>query len=101
MVRKQLTRMGDGLSVKIGEVGIDSGTLILIDPCYIKYIHDLHDAEKWESFCKNVLFPPHESKDDFAEVENGIVFSNHIGDGSFPVYATKDKEGIKKVEVVF
>lgn len=93
--------------VKVGSVGIDSGTLILIDPCYIKYIKDIHtdDQKTWNNFCKDVLFPMHQNQTDHNgvnDVQDGIVFSNRIGDGYFPVYATYDNEGeIKKLEVVF
>jgi len=88
--------------VKIGEVGIDSGTLILIDPCYIKHTPLLHHDDKWRDFCENVLFPMHDEKISATEYNLGVVFSNRIGDGSFPVYAHLDKNNaIKKIEVVF
>jgi len=89
--------------VKIGHVGIDSGTLILIDPCYVKYIKDIHtdDQKTWSHFCKDVLADMDE-KYDFVECNEGIIFSNRIGDGSFPVYAHYDEDHrIKKIEVVF
>ena len=86
--------------VKVGAVGIDSGTLILIDPCYIKYIEDIHGSDQgWSNFCKNVLG---DMENEVTEHNNGIIFSNRIGDGEFPVYATYDKDNrLKKLEVVF
>ena len=86
----------------IGEVGVDSGMVMIIDPCYIKGIKSVHSNDNWKDFCeicsKSGIF---ETGEPF-EIQGGIVSSNHIGDGGFPVYGTFDNDGrVSKLEVLF
>lgn len=84
----------------VGSVGVDSGNIIICDPCYIKGMPDLisNDHNQWLNFCDNLEnhdHNPHEYKD-------GIVSSTYCGDGNYPVYATFDKLGkVKKLEIIF
>jgi len=91
--------------VEIGTVGVDSGTLLLIDPCYLKYIKELREGdfeEGWQKFCKNTLFPMHNYEISADTIADGVVFTTAYGDGGFPVVATVDDENrILKIEVKF
>ncbi len=52
----------------------------------------------WKQFCDD------SEKADFQPREYGlgVISSTRYGDGEFPVYVTKDKEGrVKKMEVIF
>jgi len=89
---------------KIGTAGVDAGVLMIIDPCYVKYLHDLHSADTWGKFCEEVIQPlwqpPHLGGE--IPMGGGGVIVSTGGDGGFPVYATYDEDGmITKVEVIF
>lgn len=58
------------------EVLVDSGQLMLIDPCYVL------DGQQYEDACKQTL----ETKHNYGEYNGGIVFSTTWGDGRFKVY---------------
>jgi len=89
----------------IGKCGVDSGQLLIIDPCYLnnwkdgevdfdkkKYINDYDEACKI-SDSKN-LGGEHSKL--------GVVFSSGYGDGTYPVKAFYNKEGrIMKIEINF
>ena len=71
---------------KIGQVFVDSGQLMIIDPCYIPSDWDDNfDSEKEESYggiCRVTL------ADGYGEVMNGGIFATQTyrGDGCYPVY---------------
>ncbi|MFA0888149.1 MAG: hypothetical protein ACC613_03505 [Synergistales bacterium] len=87
----------------LGQVSVDSGQLVLVDPCYLK---DWKDGEfRIEGGADN----------DYARccmvslsVEGGgqvfddlaVCFSTGWGDGTYPVYATKEDGRIVKVEIL-
>ncbi len=88
---------------QIGNCGVDAGCLIIIDPCYIKHIPDLHTDDRWLEFCKVIEATAHtrERGGQIHDGGGGVIVSTG-GDGSFPVYAHYDEDGrITKVEVVF
>lgn len=75
---------------RVGEVGVDSGHLILIDPCYI--IKD----KPYDEFCaimEKAKWPKTMAH------KGGIVTSTGFGDGSYDVFAkvTDYKEMGKRV----
>ena len=63
----------------IGNVGIDSGEIVLIDPCYV--VQDMADEQ----------------------IKKLIVYSDTgYGDGLYPVYATYNRMGrTTKLEIIF
>lgn len=92
--------------VKVGIVGVDSGQVVICDPCYIKrdpseqselndYEHllELRNAKKAKTL---------QLKFDMGHAGLGVV-ADTGGDGGFPVYATIDKNTgrIEKLEVEF
>lgn len=71
---------------RIGSVGVDSGQLMIIDPCYIPNDwDDDFNSEKEESYggiCRVTL------DDGYGEVMGGEIFATQTywGDGGYPVY---------------
>lgn len=54
--------------------------------------------ENWKQFCADA----EEAKNEPREYGLCVVSPTRYGDGEFPVYVTKDKEGrVKKMEVIF
>ena len=81
---------------KIGECGVDSGQILLIDPCYV-YKDEYGSGGDYDECCKITL-----SEDKAGETMLGVVTSTYSGDGVYPVYATTDEHGgIMSVEIVF
>ena len=92
----------EGKRFLLGHVSVDSGQLILVDPCYLK---------DWKDGPFDLNFKP---DNHYAEcclkslsVQGGgqvfddlaVAFSTGWGDGSYPVYGTKEDGRIVKVEV--
>jgi len=77
----------------IGYCAVDSGQLMITDPCYA--IKD----ERYSKICDKTI------KDQIGEVViadiagNAIAFQTNTGDGSYPVYVERHKDGkqIKRV----
>ena len=84
----------------VGYCGVDSGTILIIDPCYLNRIPELTDPDKWADAC-DMIYP--KGKNDLPkEIFQGVMTNTRFGDGHFPVYVTKDAEGrVKKMEIVF
>ena len=86
----------------LGHVAVDSGQLVLVDPCYLK---------DWKDGPFNLNLKP---DNHYAEcclaslsVQGGglvfndlaICFSTGWGDGTYPVFATREYGRIVKVEI--
>jgi hypothetical protein len=84
----------------IGHVGVDSGTLMIADPCYVT-------GDRWtkDDYDKYVV-----CMDEYTQVNNkhgasiATIFSSGFGDGVYGVYATYKNCGkwgkrIAKVEI--
>jgi hypothetical protein len=117
----------------IGTVGVDSGSVMIIDPCYLndpmrwkteKFAESAEKADAegnypmasnmrrlftektqlqnlisdWDKYCED-------SKDrDYqpCEYAGGVISPTRNGDGGFPVYVHRDKDGrVKKMEIIF
>lgn len=99
--------------VKIGTAGVDSGQLMVSDPCYVKdFISNEVDFDNkkndnsysYNGACHQTL----NNETQGGELGNGlgVVFSTGIGDGSYPVYAYLGEidgfgERVLKVEIDF
>ena len=80
----------------IGYCGVDSGQILLIDPCYV-YKDEYGTGGDYDECCEITL-----SEDKAGETTLGVVTSTYSGDGVYPVYATTDEHGgIMSVEIVF
>jgi hypothetical protein len=104
--------------IKIGNCAVDSGTIMLVDPCYVlpdkitkkgKLIsHHGIDSYTYEHLMVD-LYGKDLNNDDKNFVEilasgiggTGVVVHSGYGDGDYPVYA-KLKEGrIKEIKIKF
>jgi hypothetical protein len=84
---------------KIGAVGVDSGLLMVLDPCYFKSNPKVYEYEKIIHEIKA------KSSAEIVAADRtsgwGVVFSTMLGDGLFDVYRIEDNEtGEVKVEVI-
>jgi len=76
--------------VKIGECGVDSGQLLIIDPCYLSSWKDGEyageDKKSDNSYARACGITV--SGNSAGEVkEGGVVFASGYGDGCYPVMA--------------
>jgi len=95
--------------IRLGVVGVDSGHLLICDPCYL----DSHSAFKFENIIGALGLssgnPRRWKKSaqltyDLGHVGAGIVFQSGLGDGTYEVWARVGKvnglgERIKEVTV--
>lgn len=86
--------------IKIGECGVDSGTMMLIDPCYL----DEEEGFNYEEYCDlwSEKFQDHHI--DYKDL--GVAFTTGYGDGLYSVYALISDDGmwgdrVKEVKIVF
>ena len=93
--------------IKVGNIDVDAGLCWLGDPCYIIGAKDLdYPYLAWDDFCKE-LFKHDEDgvckwKHDKGSFGKGVSVQTGYGDGTYPVYIKKNKEGIiVEVKVVF
>lgn len=81
---------------KIGEIGVDSGQVVVTDPCYLKDWKDGHfeDGAKpdndYARCCVASLKPEGGGE---VEGRSAVCSSTGWGDGSYPVYVEYDRDG--------
>ena len=71
--------------VELGVVGVDSGQLVIADPCYIK-----DSLPSYEELCEidgQIDFPK-------GYAGAGVKITDFGGDGIFPVFGEYDKDGL-------
>jgi hypothetical protein len=93
--------------ITIGHIAVDSGQVLIVDPCYLSEWKDGEYKEgnldnHYSQAC-NISY-----KDGYGEIVVsgtggvGIVSKTYCGDGVYPVIAHVDTDGgIKKLEVIF
>lgn len=96
--------------VKIGEVGVDSGQLMVCDPCYINsewkktdYTTKTTDEDlkklkgefSYAGACEATLGKEKAGQLNFkmGHAGAGVALSSGYGDGCYPVYATYNEDG--------
>ena len=99
--------------IKLGVVGVDSGQLLICDPCYLmddspskvetaKSLHNCavkEDGDADHSQIRNKTVTVNGNTYGGAEV--GLKFDSGYGDGAYSVYGYKNKDGrIIKVEII-
>lgn len=74
-----------------GQVWVDSGTLMVGDPCYLDGGFDYIEWGQSIDFEKGIYPGP----SDFAKPGEGgtFAFGTRWGDGTYPVYVKKDRDG--------
>lgn len=82
---------------QIGSVGVDSGSLMIGDPCYLDHKDDWNPKlyDKW------IVGKLCDSKNQAIEIEEmcqnqAVAFSSGFGDGVYPVFAYYKNYGTKK-----
>lgn len=84
----------------IGHIGVDSGNIFIVDPCYIKHHPELFDDDKWGDFV-NARYPEGNNVPAMP-LFSGVVSNTNHGDGEYPVYVIFDKDGKpSKLEIDF
>ena len=86
-----------------GSIGVDSGTVMIADPCYLIGKNNLTDDHGWDNVC-NQLSESNHNPIGFTlrGFGGGIISPTHHGDGEYPVYITFDADGRPtKMEVIF
>lgn len=100
---------------QIGVCAVDSGQIMICDPCYLKDEWQdrpfTDETEKttpdgdfsYAGACKRTLSAEGGGQLDFRRGNPGVgvVASTRYGDGVYPVYATYSEGRITKVEIVF
>jgi len=92
---------------RIGSFGVDSGTVMIVDPCYVldgagKY--PLSFGHDWGEFIAMNLMDDDGNHLDSKELSGamGVVSSTGYGDGVYPVYARKDEnDRIVELRILF
>ena len=77
---------------KIGVVGVDSGTLMIADPCYTTndgWTEKDYDKEVMETCHKKY----HRVKYNLGHAGKAVIFSSGLGDGVYDVFAKIEKIG--------
>ena len=80
--------IGDRKYVKLGVVGVDSGQLMVCDPCYISE-DSIKDILSYDTICAT----EHQLNYRLGHAGLGVVFPSGFGDGLYAVYGSSNKEG--------
>lgn len=89
--------------IKLGLIGVDSGQLIITDPCYM-------DSENYDydEICKKTQSKNHGGQLNYKAGAPGlaVVFTTGLGDGMYPVFAKIGKvkglgERVKEIIIKF
>jgi hypothetical protein len=98
-------RMPKHRIVKFGEAPVDSGQLLVMDPCYIESDmasdpHSTNHAPFYREvmrvtlgFDPEVDVMPAPNALQAGEVRGAVAFSTQVGDGRYPVYGVYDQRG--------
>lgn len=89
-------KMETGAKQIVGSVCVDSGQLLITDPCYL---NEKKNEELYEEVCKITTSP-----NSLGQVLNGLAIatSSGYGDGIYDVLAEKDEEGkVISIEIRF
>jgi len=90
------------MRVKIGEVGVDAGMLMVGDPCYfVGKEATIHERCKdWAQACKEVFCKEGLNKDMPLDVYGlGVAIATTHGDGTYPVYLETTARGRRRLVV--
>lgn len=102
--------------IKVGEIGVDSGQIMIIDPCYIPNNFQGDGNVYFEN--ENGVYGPIREVTDYTQAciaslnggfgtfgswgDAGASISSGYGDGTYPVYVEINNEGrVMKAEIIF
>lgn len=84
----------------IGSVGVDSGQILITDPCYVYEDEFVPDAPptggKYDTTCRITLHG-----DCYGENGDGFVSATAFGDGRYPVYGEFDGDRLVRITIDF
>lgn len=95
--------------VKIGNCPVDSGQIMLVDPCYIKdFDSNDYSYQEWQkkhngtefsysATCNVTIQSPAQG----GQVGCAVATSSGWGDGTYPVYATIEDGRVTEVTIYF
>ena len=90
---------------RVGTIGVDSGQMMLVDPCYV--LRDSRrENEKGADYNDLLDAYGDDYSRDTLEFSNGIVSSTGFGDGSYDVFIKTSDEGdwgnrVAEMKIVF
>lgn len=81
-------------TVKVGSIGVDSGQVMIVDPCYVLKDDFAYGGSPtggmYDETCRlTVGQPTHHGATTFG----GFATSTYHGDGQYPIYADVDSDG--------
>lgn len=95
----------------IGHIGVDSGQMLLCDPCYIDSMwskddvpNDFRDLSPYEgkfNYLGAAQATLSEKKSGILDKGSGAVCSTGNGDGLYPVYVTYEGDRVSEMRIVF
>lgn len=95
----------------IGHIGVDSGQMLLCDPCYIdnmwsksespKDFRDLSSYEGKFNYLGSAQATLSDKKAGILDMSVAAVCSTGWGDGLYPVYVTYEGDRISEMRIVF
>ena len=90
----------------IGNITVDSVQIIVVDPCYLKdykandYVKKEDNDFSYNNICHLTIQNKHQLRQ--GDWNFAIASNTGYGDGTYPVYAEKDKDGtVKKIIIEF
>jgi hypothetical protein len=87
---------------EVGTMGVDAGLCWVGDPCYSISKDASHVWEKWSDFCEELRKQDEQSATQVYCFDSGIAVSTGYGDGEYPVFIKRNKDGrIAAIKVIF
>ena len=98
---------------KVGEVWVDSGQVMITDPCYLKawkdneFTYEENQAEPkdtsytYNGACHVTCYTDEHAGEIKSPGGNAVVSSSGYGDGSYPVYAEYEDGRVKSLTIEF
>ena len=84
--------------IYLGQTGVDSGQLLLTDPCYIN-MSGVNDTITYDDMCVLDNSDSKQLLNKFG-AEVGVVIPTTVGDGAYSVYGKYDNKGNLKQLIV-
>jgi hypothetical protein len=86
---------------KIGKFGVDSGRVLIVDPCYVldgEGRYPLSFGHDWEEFVEmNIDGAPTKQ----LHGEMGVLSTTGYGDGVYEVYARIENQRVMELRIIF
>lgn len=85
----------------IGNIAVDSGQIMIVDPCYVLDGKTAQEDEDLYQKTSNLTTDKKYGEITFSSMAgNGVVSTTFDGDGLYPVYAEVDKDGWPKKIII-